>query len=236
MTHVLFWDIDGTLLTTGRAGIFAWQDALRETCGVELDLESFPTSGLTDAEIARRLVAEAAGDSEPALAGRTLRAYEDVLAERLHLRRGAVLPGVEAILEDLRGRDDVLSLLLTGNTARGAAAKLAHYGLDGYLTAGSFCEGVGPRAEIARRALALATEMLGAPPELDRTFVIGDTVHDVRCGKAIGARTVAICGTVPMAELEAEEPWLLLAALPSPAEFLRRLGIQPKAKSKPLLR
>ena len=27
---VLFWDIDGTLLTTARAGVFAWEEAVRE--------------------------------------------------------------------------------------------------------------------------------------------------------------------------------------------------------------
>ena len=30
MMLALCWDIDGTLLTTGRAGIFAWEDAVRE--------------------------------------------------------------------------------------------------------------------------------------------------------------------------------------------------------------
>ncbi len=227
MTYVLFWDIDGTLLTTGRAGIFAWRDALRETCGVDVDLETFQTSGLTDAEIAAELVAEVGGD--PGLAEPALRHYEEVLAGRLRLRQGAVLPGVAEILASVADRDDIVSLLLTGNTPRGAAAKLAHYGLDGQLGAGAFCEGPGERVEIARRALALATELLGAEPDLARTYVIGDTVHDVRCGKAIGARTVAVAGTISAAELAAEVPWLLLEGLPPPGEFLLRLGIAPGA-------
>src|SRR5678810_226750 len=29
---VLFWDIDGTLLTTGKAGVPAWEQAVREIC------------------------------------------------------------------------------------------------------------------------------------------------------------------------------------------------------------
>ena len=33
MTTVIFWDIDGTLLTTARAGIHAWEDAVAERTG-----------------------------------------------------------------------------------------------------------------------------------------------------------------------------------------------------------
>ena len=43
--YVLFWDIDGTLLTTGRAGILAWEAAIRGSMGVECDLSEHGTSG-----------------------------------------------------------------------------------------------------------------------------------------------------------------------------------------------
>ena len=33
MTTVLFWDIDGTLLTTARAGLHAWEEGLAERVG-----------------------------------------------------------------------------------------------------------------------------------------------------------------------------------------------------------
>ena len=36
---VLFWDIDGTLLTTAKAGVFAWEDAVRELTGREFELD-----------------------------------------------------------------------------------------------------------------------------------------------------------------------------------------------------
>ena len=49
---VLFWDIDGTLLTTARAGVFAWEDSLRELTGREVDFSSTRTAGLTDYQIA----------------------------------------------------------------------------------------------------------------------------------------------------------------------------------------
>lgn len=224
MTTVVCWDIDGTLLTTGRAGMFAWQGALRHVCGIDVDLEDVLTSGLTDAQIAAELLERYGGD--PGLAEPLLRRYEQLLPESLHRRRGSVLPGVIEALEVLAARDDVLVLLLTGNTPAGAAAKLAHYGLDGYFPLGAFCEGPGDRAEIARRALELAAAELGKPPEIDRVFVIGDTPHDIRCGKAIGARTIAVASDGDRVEdLRAAGPWTLVEALPPAAEFLRLVGL-----------
>ena len=47
----LFWDIDGTLLTTAKAGVFAWEDAVRELIGGEFELaahEDRRPDGLSD--------------------------------------------------------------------------------------------------------------------------------------------------------------------------------------------
>ena len=156
-----------------------------------------------------------------------LRAYERHLPSRLHLRRGSVMPGVVEILEHLAGRTDVMSLLLTGNTTAGARAKLAHYGLDRYLRDGAFCVNGGDRVSIARRALAMAVERIGATPPRDRITVIGDTPADVHCGQAIGARTLAVAsGAYTPEELAACVPSVVLEALPSPTEFAALLDIR----------
>ena len=51
---VLFWDIDGTLLTTGKAGVPAWEQAVREIVQRDFQLSSFRVAGLTDYQIAVR--------------------------------------------------------------------------------------------------------------------------------------------------------------------------------------
>ena len=43
----LFWDIDLTLLTTARAGIFALEDAVREICGIATALQDLRTAGMS---------------------------------------------------------------------------------------------------------------------------------------------------------------------------------------------
>jgi phosphoglycolate phosphatase len=218
--HVLFWDIDGTLLTTKRAGVFALEEAAREVCGEVPDIAELPTAGLTDHQIAEVVVREAGAPPTAETAAAFLRAYERHLPDRLGLRDGEALPGVVDVLDSLAGREDVLSLLLTGNTPAGAAAKLAHYGLDRYFDAGAFCADGDDRSRIARRAAKLAAERIGATFDPGRAFVIGDTPHDVRCGKEIGARTLAVAsGPYSLAELEQHDPWLALPALPPPQRF-----------------
>ena len=223
---VLFWDIDLTLLSTARAGIFALEDAAREVLGVDADYSELPTAGLTDSQIARMLIERHGVGETPEKVGAFLRAYEAQLPRRLPERRGRVLDGVSEILEDLRDRPGVHSLLLTGNTRAGARAKLSHYGLDGYFEEGAFCLDMDDRDAIARRALDVAAGVLGAAPDLERTFVIGDTAHDVAAGKAIGVRTVAIAsGVIAREELERHEPWQVWDRLPEPEEFAQALGL-----------
>ncbi len=227
MTAVLFWDIDGTLLTTARAGIFAWQDAAQEVIGRSVDLGSMPTAGMTDVEIAVEILRAHQVEAAPPRTRELVHRYEDLLPDRLGWRSGHVLPGVREILEALRKRPDVLSLLLTGNTRRGAQAKLRHYGLDAYFEGGAFADDAPDRLAIARRALALAAERLDGDLRLDRTYVIGDTPADIHCGQAVGARTVAVAsGTYGTAELARHHPWCVLERLPSPELFLVLLGLE----------
>jgi phosphoglycolate phosphatase len=219
---VLFWDLDGTLLLTGRAGLYAFAEALEEVTGVSADLEELSTPGLTDAGVARLVLEHAGQRADPDTVEAVLRSYERRLPESLPRRKGRVLDGIREVLEDLEDLDDVRSYLLTGNTPSGARAKLRHYDLDRFFREGegAFCIDHGSRVDIARRALPLAA---GA----DAAYVIGDTPADVECGKAIGARTIAVAsGWHSPDELAETEPWIVLERIPEPAEFRRVLGIE----------
>jgi phosphoglycolate phosphatase len=222
---LLFWDIDGTLLTTGRAGILAWQDSLREVAGVDADLGTFDTAGIPDYGIARRLLATYASMPEPDSndVSELVRGYESRLPAALHRKMGRVLPNVREILELVAEEPGICSLLLTGNTRQGARAKLAHYGLLKFLQDGGFSESNQERPVIARNAVEEARKA-GCHIEPDRIYVIGDTPHDVAGGAAIGARTVAVAtGQYSMSELGAASPWRVLPQLPPAPEFLAML-------------
>jgi phosphoglycolate phosphatase len=217
---VLFWDIDGTLLSTARAGIFAVQEAVTEISEAACDMDGVPTSGLTDYEVMELALRTAGASAEPAIVGAVLTEYERRLPDALHRRRGRVLPGVQAILDNVARRDDILTLLLTGNTSAGARAKLAHYGLSAYFEDGAFCTGPGSREAIAHHAAALAERKMSATPPPGSLVVVGDTPQDIRCGRAIGARTVAVAtGSHSNRELARHGPWVVCDELPSPREF-----------------
>jgi phosphoglycolate phosphatase len=229
---VLLWDIDGTLLSTDRAGIAAWEAAALEATGSHIDLTSLPTAGLTDGQIAVAILSRTLPNSDDSDVGRLLASYEAHLPEALGRRQGGVLDGVAEILAALPPPPRCLPLLLTGNTARGAEAKLAHYGLtDAFPYGGAFCEGAEERASIAHRAAALASTTLAVEISPDRLFVIGDTPHDVHCGKAIGAKTIAVAsGDYSREHLERLSPWVTLARLPDPAAFGLLVGCHATAK------
>ena len=216
----LFWDIDGTLLTTARAGVPAWETAVMELTGRAFQLSSMRVPGLTDYQIAVRTFELLEIESGSELVRRLVRRYEDLLPTTLPSRQGTVLPNVREILELVKGRPDVRSYLLTGNTRGGARAKLTHYNLMAYFPDGAFAEDTRDRSTIAERALALARQ--GDSFDAHRVFVIGDTPHDVECANAIGARTIAVAtGGYSTGELAEHAPWRVFQALPSPEEFLR---------------
>ena len=218
---VLFWDIDGTLLTTGRAGMFAWNDAVKELTGRDFDLKTaIRTPGFTDHQIAEKTFDVLGMDADTARVDRLVRRYEELLPVSLPRRQGRVLDNVREILESLkRDRPLVRSYLLTGNTRAGAAAKLAHYDLAAFFPEGAFCRDTGDRAGIARRALALARE--GGPVHVEAVVVIGDTPHDISCADAIGAKTIAVAtGGYSLDELVPHKPWRAFATLPAPTAFM----------------
>jgi phosphoglycolate phosphatase len=217
---VLFWDIDGTLLTTGQAGVPAWEKAVREVVGHDFQLSSFRVAGLTDYQIAVRTFEMLGVAATEETIRRMVRRYEELLPESLPQKKGYVLPNVRDILDLLEGRADVRSYLLTGNTRGGAKAKLTHYGLFRYFPDGAFAEDAGARAEIATRALDLARR--AGPVNNRAVFVVGDTPHDIHCANAIGARTVAVAtGGYSLDELKSHRPWRVFRELPSAREFVR---------------
>jgi len=87
----------------------------------------------------------------------------------------------------------------------------------------AFCDHRSSRTEIARSALAAAEELYpgGKSPNL---FVIGDTPHDIQCGQAIGAYTIAVAtGAFSVSQLREHSPWWPVAELPQPDEFQAKL-------------
>jgi phosphoglycolate phosphatase-like HAD superfamily hydrolase len=118
-----------------------------------------------------------------------------------------VLAGIHEALKAVQAHPEIHQALLTGNLHEGARLKLTHFGLWHYFEFGAFANDSHVRDELGPFALARAKKKLGIdfPPE--RVFVIGDTPHDIACGKAIGAKTIAVAtGAFSVEQLSALNP------------------------------
>lgn len=223
--HIFFWDIDGTLIRTSKAGLVAFSQATEELWHRSVDFASIKAAGMTDNFIARQIIRSVFGrEAEPAEMELLCRRYESLLPAQLAARQGLVLPGVREILSRLAGQEDCKLLLLTGNSSGGARIKLRHFGLDGFFdfSRSAFAGQCELRVDIARSALATVHANWGIA-DRQAIYVIGDTPHDIECGKAIGACTISVAtGTYSAEQLAACSPWWNMDTLPAPEHFIAK--------------
>ncbi|QDU90063.1 Phosphoglycolate phosphatase [Pirellulimonas nuda] len=209
-------DIDGTLIQTGGAGQLAFAQTFAEDLGVP-DLSSeISFSGRSDRAIAHDLFLAHGLEATDATWNAFLAGYTRRLPAALAERQGAVLPGVLPLIERLEAMDGVLVGLLTGNVVEGARIKLSHFGLWERFPFGGFGDAHCDRSAIAEAARAAARERFHRTDisPVETIVVIGDTEHDIRCARSIGAKAVAVpTGFVDRAALAAESPDLLVETL-----------------------
>lgn len=205
---ILLFDIDGTLIDSGGAGKLAMESAIDSELGLGAPTTAIPYAGRTDRAIIADLLRHHQIEVTPDNIGRVLQAYLGHLPGCLLQRAGRALPGVRPLLEALHGRSDVVLGLLTGNVQAGAVNKLTHFGLQHFFCCGGFADDLVERNDVARAARRQAEGHLGRPfDEHVTVWVIGDTPHDVTCGRVIGARVLAVAtGTHSVEQLLAAEP------------------------------
>jgi phosphoglycolate phosphatase-like HAD superfamily hydrolase len=218
--HICFLDIDGTLVLTGGAGKTAFARTVVEVFGIEIIDGNVPCAGRSDRAIAMDLFRSHGVPATDENWERFRVGYLARLQEALVTHKGHVLPGVPGLLSALAARGDVALGLLTGNLREGARHKLTYYGLWEYFPFGGFGDEHMERCEIAAAALAAAQSHLakgsnnGGNPASGQIVVIGDTLHDISCGRSIGARCVAVpTGHTTAETLRGAEPDALVETL-----------------------
>lgn len=189
---LLLWDIDGTILHTGKAGETALGRAMEKLYGINRGLQGLEIAGRTDKWIVEQLLGRDEKPNGLEEVAQFLDVYVELLAEELPRRNGGLHPGVLGILEEAHKRAELVQALLTGNIEKGARLKLTRYGVNHFFDFGAFADDSSIRNELGPHAKRRAEEKHGEefPPE--RIFVIGDTPHDVACARAIGARAIAV--------------------------------------------
>lgn len=190
--HILFFDIDGTMLSTGGAGQRAMELALVEEFRIRFPFEDVLTAGRTDCGIADEIFLKYQLEDSPQERQRFMKSYLERLPECLRTLPGALLPGVKELLEQLHRLENVHLSLLTGNYVEGAWIKLRHFGVDHFFKSGGYGDDHPHRDDVARLALQNVRGHLNRHVEGHDTCVIGDTPADIRCARAINARAAAV--------------------------------------------
>lgn len=234
---VLF-DIDGTLVVTARAGVRGMNTAFHRLHGRVAALESVPLAGRTDRAIVFDVMGQMGIEpTEPAL-GALRDAYIEQL--RVEITQAApghpsmVLPGVAALLDELGGRPEIATGLLTGNFREGAAVKLGHFQLWDRFRFGAFGDDHVDRRALVPVALARAREAGVTVADPADVVIIGDTPLDIDCAKANGARAIGVAtGPFDRAALHAAGADLAVDTLEDVAQIIdwlswrKPVGVEP---------
>lgn len=230
MKTILF-DIDGTLILSGGAGMAALEGATQKMLD-QPNIDGVVLSGRTDRGVVRDIFQKYQFEETEANIQRFLEIYLAQLRQTIHRKAGRILPGITDLVKLLAQRSDVRLGLLTGNVRPGAEIKLSRYDLDapfrqsaGQPLLGGFGDVHLDRNDVARDAMASMQQAHGdIDPE--ETWVIGDTPNDIRCARAVGAKVLAVAtGEWAFADLVDHAPDLALRDLSDPGVFFKQLGL-----------
>jgi len=192
---LILFDIDGTLLLSGRAGLRAMTRAFADTFGITNAFEGQSFGGRTDSYLVSTALRANGMPDTPEQHERFRQIYIPLLAEEIeHPGSGhkGLMPGARELLEALGDHDHLHLALLTGNYREAAEVKLQHFELWDFFEWGAFSDDAADRnalVPIARRR----AETYDIPGEaIERVIVIGDTPHDIECARVAGAKSIAV--------------------------------------------
>lgn len=224
---LLLFDVDGTLLLSGRAGMRAMTRAFEETFGVPDGFRSAAFAGRTDSILVSEALRAAGLPDTPDNHRRFHDAYVPTLVDEIQ-KPGTgykgLLPGVRELVGALEEHDAAFTALLTGNYRAAAEVKLSYFDLWDAFEWGVFSDDSPDRSAFVPIARERAETYDIPEAARHRIVVIGDTPHDVACARAAGAASLAVAtGEFTVEELRQAGATIAVRDLADTAAVLERL-------------
>jgi phosphoglycolate phosphatase-like HAD superfamily hydrolase len=193
--HLLIFDIDGTLTHLNGATRRAFDAAYVRLFGMHAKTDQLKLHGRTDKIIFHELHELSGLSGQPEDAYHSFREIylEELPRSIAATPKAQVLPGVMELLLDLDRRKNRVALALgTGNMEAGARTKIGFFDLNKFFPVGGFGDHHHYRYQIMQDAIRNAEAWYRTHFAPGKTWVIGDTPHDVEGGKHLNLMTMGV--------------------------------------------
>ncbi|MDR3709587.1 MAG: HAD-IA family hydrolase [Capsulimonadaceae bacterium] len=216
----VLWDIDGTLIDTTALIVKALSGTLRHFTGQTVDADTIRSLIGTPLE---QQVGYLGDPSEYGTTVEGMQAYFVREYEGSRSQERIIVEAVNALIE--LKRRGILTALVTSKNDIELANTLPRLGISAYCDAIVGADQTAPYFKPHPRPVLRALELLNVRAE-DAVF-IGDTVHDVQCGRDAGVRTAAVLwGAATEARLREQKPDFVFVRPDEIAQtFLRLSGL-----------
>ena len=221
---LLLFDIDGTLLRSNGAGRRAMKKGLAPVLETEnVSIEGVDFGGRTDPQIIQDIIG-INGVQETEIAAtlpRAMDAYVHAFKQNFSDTDVTALPSVVDLIKTLSTLDQLQLALLTGNVQETAYLKLKGIGVNEFFPFGAFGSDNADRYKLPDVALHRALEYNGVKYHGKDIVIIGDTKHDILCGRHLNVFTIAVStGHYNVEDLRIHNPDVLLDDLSDISGFV----------------
>ncbi len=225
MKKLILFDIDGTLVDTGKAGSRSLDIIFHEYFSIQNAFEKINMAGKTDIQIIKEGLSKHNLPCEKQIVSELIELYLETLSMEINNSNRRTMPGVQEILELLDNHNRFFALgLLTGNMERGARIKLGAFDLNNYFPFGAFGSDDEDRNNLLPHALKRFQDIYRKKVDYSDCIIVGDTPRDVYCSKPYGAYCIAVAtGPYSAATLRKAGADSVMEDLSDIIEFIKNL-------------